>query len=143
MAGKIPRKFKMKDIYDYCRANGMLTTQDGYVLSQDEFSKIIHHYYYNGMKFSIENNEPVRLFAKNFCLPVKTLCTHYLPIGIDMSKYDYRFTFLFLSCSKKFRNFRFKTAPKIKKLIMEQVKLGTEYLDITMDGTQEYAPQQK
>lgn len=144
MAGKIPKLYKMKDVYLHAKEMGLLKTHDGYMISEYEFSKAVHDSLMSAMSFSIKNREQVQLFADFSVYPVQTKCTRFIPKRIvtddegnvkkknlNVADYGYSFAFLFMNSPKKYRGFKFTTAPKVKAIIMEERKKGVEFLDIT------------
>lgn len=145
MEGKIPKLYKMHDVYNLAKSMGLLKTSDGYIVSEYEFSKIIHSLYFEIMSRSIREKKPYEFLYEMTVYPVQTLCTRYIPkkivkdesgelkkVSVDVSKYGFSFAFLFLGTNKKYRGFRFKTAQKIKNIITEARESGEKFFDITL-----------
>lgn len=146
----------MNDVYEYAREKKMLITEDGYVISKYEFSKIVHCLYFDAIEKSIREKVPFELFKGMFCYPVTTLCTRYipkrnrkavengLPLNIDVKSSGFKFSFLFLSTPKTYRGFKFTAAKnKIKSIILDELSRGEKFLDITMNEKIDYAPKMK
>jgi len=134
----------MNDIYLHAKKMGLLKTHDGYLISKYEFSKAVHTLLESAMELSIKKREPVQLFSCFSVYPVETKCTRYIPkrfitdenkelklTNVNVVDYGYSFAFLFMNSPKKYRGFKFTTAPKIKDMIMEQRKKGVRFFDIT------------
>lgn len=149
---KLGYTYTLYGVYDVCRhkIEGRLKKIDTRqrTISYGTFRKIIHAYFEYVLSYVIETCVPFVLPNKMGRIQaVKTMCTRYNPktsyyvtengerkkywSKIDVNKTGGYMYFVFWECSQKIRMFRFSTAKKWKKMIMDNVKDGGDYIDIS------------
>lgn len=138
-------EYTLYGVFDICKDR--LEKRFGRKVSYRTFSKVVHAYFDFVLRYVVDTCLAFRLPNRmGEMMAVKTMCTRYNPVRTvyyqengevkkgyaDMwnkgAGYAY---FVFWFCSKKLRMFRFTADKKYRKAMMESVKGGGDYIDIS------------